>query len=302
MKNEKKKARQYLIDLQRDRSVIALAACIVTLVFAVGAITRGVVTYTCNGEGLGHLFRFFTTLSNIMTALAASFIIPYAVSGIDRKRLVYPRWIAMLHYSGTVNTTITMLFSMTFILTVNPAAAIGGHNFYLHVICPIAVLVSFLMVESSRELSRKDVICCLVPFFLYSMVYVLMVVILGVWEDFYMFNTLMPFYFSLPAMWILGCLIAFAVRKVSAVLSAKRRDAMLRGFRRDMEPIEIKIEVFGLGRHNGMAGDINDLNIPYDILRMLSERFGLDVTNLAEVYVRGLLDGAAEKEEYLRNK
>ena len=302
MKNEKKKARQYLIDLQRDRSAVALAACVITLVFTVGAITWGVVTYTRTGRSLGHLFRFFTTLSNMMTALAASFIIPYAVSGIARKRFVYPRWIAMLHYSGTVNTTLTMLFSMTFILKVDPVSAIGGHNFYLHIICPTAVLVSYLMVESGQELSKKDALKCLVPFFLYSIVYVVMVVFLGVWNDFYMFNVIMPYYISLPGMWILGCLIALGVRKASSKLSERRKKILLSSWSEDLDPIEIRIELFGLGRYNGMAGDMNELTIPYDILKMISERYGLDASDLAAVYTRGLLDGAAEKEEYMKNK
>lgn len=302
MKHERKQERQYLIDLQKYRSIVALAACIVTLGFSVGAITGSVVRYVRQGWSLAVLFRYFTTLSNILTALASSFIIPYAVSGIARKHFAYPKWLSMMHYSGTVCTTITMCFSMTFILAVNPVLAIGGYNFFLHVICPTAVLVSYMMVESSQELTPKETVRCMIPFFAYSLVYMFMVIILEVWDDFYMFNSVLPFWLSLPLMWVLGCAIAFVIRKVSSKLSARRRSHMISLWRLELDSVEIKTEVFGLGRYNGLAGDPNDLNIPYDIIRQLASRYAIDFRDLAEVYVRGLLDGAEEREAREKEK
>ena len=85
-----KKSRQYLIDIQKWRSLAALAACVVTLVFSVIAINKGMVEYVQRGTSVSNLFRFFTTLSNMMTALAASFITPFAVNGIRKKRFVMP--------------------------------------------------------------------------------------------------------------------------------------------------------------------------------------------------------------------
>ena len=127
------------------------------------------------GENVSKLFRFFTTLSNILTALASGFIIPYAVNGIRKQRFSYPKWMSMMHCSGTICTTLTFVFAMAFILPFNRESAIGGYNFYLHVICPLAVLISFFMVEINKKFTYKDMFICVFPAFIYTVVYLVMV-------------------------------------------------------------------------------------------------------------------------------
>ena len=196
MSGKPAKARQYLIDLQKWRSAAALAACCVTLVFSVVAINWATVTYVSKGWDPPSMFRYFTRLSNILTALASAFIIPYAVNGVKCKRFIYPKWLSLLHYAGTICTTLTMLFSLAAILPFDAEAALGGSNFYLHTVCPIAVLVSFLLVESGYIYTLKDNFYCLAPFLLYAVVYVVMVVFVGEanggWADIYKLVTYVP--------------------------------------------------------------------------------------------------------------
>ena len=96
------------------------------------AIGSSLVKYARNGWAIADLFRYFTTLANMITALAASFLIPFAINGIRKKRFVTPKWLSMLHYMGTVSTTLILVFALVFILPFDPEFAIGGSNLFLH--------------------------------------------------------------------------------------------------------------------------------------------------------------------------
>ena len=292
-----------MIELQQGRSILALIACVITLVFTSGAIIAAIAGRVRSGLSPLHAFRYFTTLSNTVTFFASGFIFPYAINGIRMKRFVYPRWLSMVHYSGTVCTTLTFVFAMTFILHYDKHMAIGGSNFFLHVICPIAVLISFEMVESGYEYRIKDALICLIPLLIYSLVYTTQVVFIGEanggWPDMYKLNTFVPIYFSFPFMWLLAIGISFAINRSSSYLIRKREENMLFSLKRFIDPVEIKLEVFELGRFYGANDDENDLSIPFDLLTLLANHYtkGTDIDDLYSMYTSGLLAGVKEKEE-----
>ena len=298
--NSKNKNRKYLIDLQRWRSFVALAACSITHVFSVVSIVTALIYYNQMGWKLTDYFRYFTTLSNLMTAFAAGFIIPFAINGIRLKRFIYPRWLSLMHYAGTIGTTMTMIFALVFIFPWNPELAFGGTQLYLHLICPITVLISFELVESGYLLTRKDTLLCLIPFFNYAALYLVKVVFLGKekggWEDLYMLNTFVPVWISLPAILLLVNTIAFLMRKIYNRLSTLRKKKMLSSWNENMDAVEINIEVFGLGRYYGHLCEKCELSIPYDILEALAEKYSMDPEALMKVYTRGLIDAVKEKE------
>ncbi len=280
-------------------STAALISCSVTLLFSVISIVAALIHYTRMGWAVSDYFRYFTTLSNLTTALAAGFILPFAVNGIRRKRFVYPRWLFLMHFAGTICTTLTLLFALVFILPWDPAFAVGGGQKFLHIICPIAILIAFLLVEGGYLLTCRNTFFCLIPFLVYSLVYLVMVVILGKerggWEDLYMLNTYVPFYLSLPALWLLSYGMASVIRIVSNRLAVMRKERLLSLWTEDMEPVEVNIEIYGLGRYNGLHDEKIEMSIPYDILEALAERYAMDPTALMKVYTKGLLDAVKEK-------
>ncbi|MBQ1391672.1 MAG: hypothetical protein IIY82_07970 [Firmicutes bacterium] len=296
--------RQYFISIQKWRSLIALIACIVTLLFSLIAIGSSLVKYARNGWAIADLFRYFTTLANMITALAASFLIPFAINGIRKKRFVTPKWLSMLHYTGTVSTTLILVFALVFILPFDPEFAIGGSNFFLHIVCPIAVLISYELVESKHVYSRKDLLVCLLPIFCYSLVYLVMVVLIGEerggWEDLYMLNTFVPAYVSLPLVWLLALAIALGIRFVANRLNRRRQNQLTAAWKADAEPVEINIEIYGLGRFYGLHGDRNDLSVPLDILESLAGNYAMPLDNLIKVYMKGLLDGIKDRDRQAR--
>ena len=289
---KKDQAKEYLLVLQRYRSVITFLACTVTLVATLYALGSYLIEYTLNHWKIIDIFRYFTTLSNMVTALAASFIIPYAISGFRQKHFSYPKWVSMLHFSGTTCTTFVGLFSVLLIGPYNSEFAFGGSNFYLHVVCPLMVLVSFLFVESHYHFSKKDFLLCMLPFFIYSILYLVNVAILGVWDDMYLLNTLVPAYISLPAVYIVYLALSHLLKKLSLYFSKRQQRRMFSPWGDHAEPWDIKVDVYGMGIDKANhKNDDDELGIPVGILEALGEKYSIDSEELIKVYCRGLLEG-----------
>ena len=284
----------YLIDLNKWKSAVALIACSSTFFFTLASIVSSLIQYSQVGWSLRDYFRYYTTLSNMLAAVAAVFTIPFAINGLRKKRFVYPRWLFLLHYMGTICTTMTFVFAIFFILPWDSWFAVGGTQLYLHVVCPIAILIAFELVESGYQITRKNTLNCLLPFFIYTLVYVFQVVFLGEanggWEDLYLLNTLVPFYISLPAVWLLAYVIATLIRILANRLDDRRRKHLISFWKEDLEPVEVKTEVYGLGRLYGQLDSRSELSIPYDTLELLAERYSMDPADLLKVYMKGLTD------------
>ena len=291
----------YMIDLHRGRSRMALLACVIALFAALYAIGVGLVYYAGKGEPATMLFRYFTIDSNILTAFGASVAIPFAVEGIRNKRFTYPKWAALLHYSGTICVTLTMVFAVCIISWYDPVMAFGGANFLLHLVCPIMVLVSFFLVESDHRYTLRDSVLCLIPFFVYAVVYFLLVVVIGAdrggWEDIYHLADNVPIFFTFPAMVLLAFGISSAIRWFYNRKAARRAAALEARWKDDVDPVEIKVEIFGLGRYMGKTGDENYAIIPLDILAMLADRYGMKTEELISAYAKGLVDALEEQKE-----
>jgi len=294
-------AKHYLVDIHKWRSFIALIACSVTLIcscFAIGydLFLAGVLSWR-----LRVLFSYFTIISNTITGFASAFILPFTIEGMRKKRFVTPKWLTMLHYSGTICTTFVLIFALGFILPYDRHFAIEGANFYLHIICPIAVLIAYLFMEYSYDYSRKDILICMIPLFTYSLVYLVMVVFIGKenggWDDIYKLTAFVPAYVSLPAVWLLASIVAQVIRKLSDILNNWREARMISPIEGDIDLVELNIEVYGLGRYYGLRGDKNDLSVPMDILEKLSEMYSVDEDSIYNVYMKGLQNGVKERDE-----
>ncbi len=278
---------------------MGLIACLVTFVVSLASMASNLIYYSEQQWAISDFFRYFTTLSNLLIALAAAFITPYAIDGVRKKRFVFPHWLSMMHYAGTIATTLTFVFAFVFILPFDPEFALGPHNLYFHVVCPIAILIAFLFVESGRPFTKKDTIICLVPFVLYSLLYLVMVVFVGEerggWEDLYKLNTFVPAYVSLPLVWALAYLIAFLIRKLFNAFVNGRRKKMLASWDPDLDPVAVNIEIYGLGRYYGLVCDKADATIPYDLIETVAEYYSLDPKALSKVYIKGLMEGLMRK-------
>ena len=286
----------YLINLYKSRSITALAAGVLVLCVTFSAVVMGIRSFKPEDESI---FHYFTVLSNLFSAVGASFMIPYAVEGIRQKRFVLPRWVVLFQYCGACGVAITMVSTLLLILPTQGADALTGMNFWLHLITPTLTVILFQCVETGVSLTRKDTFIVLIPYFAYMAIYYVMVIIIGQdrggWTDFYSTQTYWPAWVSVLLMLFLGYVVARLLCLVQNRRAAQSRKRLSRLWSDDLDPVELKIEVFGLGRYMGQHCDSNAMNIPFDIFMMMSERYGVPVFDLAKIYAKGVSDSLEEE-------
>lgn len=296
------KERQYIISLHKNRSLVALIASAASLFFAIYAITSGLILYARNGARPIDLFQYFTIDANAITAFASSMIIPYAIDGFRKKRFYCPKWALLFYYSSVVCTTLIMFFAIFVISRIDMVNAFGGYNFYLHLICPIMILISFFLIESYYRLSIKDAVLTVIPIFIYAIVYIYEVVIVGEsaggWEDIYYFTKNAPFMVSFIAMMLISLLVAFILRALYNKLNDIRKRKLVEGlWDEDVSPVEIKIELFGLGRLFGKKEYKSYATLPLDIMYLISNKYNIKIEELINSFVKGMLDSIKERED-----
>ena len=289
--------KKYLITLQQRRSVIAMIAGVLILSLTFMAIIQGVQSRATGRESL---FHYFTVLSNIFSAVGAAFMIPYAVEGIRRKRFVLPRWVVLFQYCGALGVFITFTSAVLFILPVSGIKAVTGMNFWLHLVTPILTVLLFGCVETGVLFSRKEMFIALIPYFSYMAVYFVMVILVGKenggWDDIYHTASFWPAWISAVMMIALGLGEAALLRFVHNRRARQSQARLTALWTDDMEPVELMIEAFGLGRYMAGHSDESSTPIPLDILKMMSERYGVPVYDLAKAYLKGVCDMTDEKE------
>ena len=296
---ENKKGRQYIIDLHKKRSLIAMIACFVSVIFAIYAIVAGLIMYAEGGARPIDLFQYFTIDSNALTALSAAMILPYAIEGFRKKRFYCPKWAVYLYYIGVTCTTMTMLVAVFVISLVDFELAFMGYNFYLHIICPIMILITFFFIESYYEIKLKISLMAVIPVFIYALVYIYEVIIIGEkaggWKDIYYFTTInpiIPFCIMMYIAFLIAVLIAFAYNKISAIRVKRMTDRL---WGDEVSEVEVKVEVFGLGRFMGSKENKSYATLPLDIIFLIADRYKIKREDLIRVYIKGMLDSIENK-------
>ena len=286
--------KKYLVSLYKRHGVIALIAAAISLICYTFSLIYCVAIGIKKGNTLAELFHYFTVLSGIYGEIVVGFLVAFAIEGVRRKRFTYPRWMALLHYSSVICTTLVFVFAVAFISWFSPRQAFGAHNFYLHVVCPILILTAFFMVESRHSFSLKDSLICSLPVVIYAFTYLYNVVIHPTWEDIYHFTDI-PVALAFVSMLLLTFGIAQLIRWLNNKKNAYYKNQQMKNWEDDLDDVTIKIEAYGLGRYMGLHGDMNNTNLNLDLLQDISEKYGIKLEDLSRAYTKGVIDGFSEK-------
>ena len=152
------------------------------------------------------------------------------------------------------------------------------------------------MVEANHEITRKDSVMAMIPFAIYSFIYFLNVVILKRWEDHYLLNTLVPALFSAPAMYLVTYAISTLIMHLYNHLHERRTKQLRAIWDDNLEPTEIKIEIYSLGFHAGLHQDKDNISVPYGIIEDIANTFDINLEELLRAYILGIINGIKEKE------
>ena len=293
--------RDYLTNFFRRRSFIALFSAILALSLSFYGIIAGVIrTVEFLGINGFSSFIYYTMISNTLAGVSMAFVIPFAVEGIKRKRFVLPKWVSVLNYVSATSITITMVFVCAFMSWVSPYDAFGGINIVLHIFCPVLILIAFFQIENRYKYSIKDCLMGCLPFYIYIIVYFIEVIIIGEakggWPDIYQVQAYMP---TIPAMLILlilGLSVSLIIVIISNYLTKKREKKMFSYWKEEIDPIEAKIEAYGLGNMMSQIRDENSILIPLDIIDYLAKKSSLNKEDLIKAYTSGLINGKKQLE------
>ena len=303
--NDKKSApvREHLTLLLRRRSVIALCCVILTMILAFYGIIAGVERMILVAHENGFMsFIYYTMVSNAFAALSAAFVFPFAVEGVRKKRFLLPKWVALLHYMATTSIAVTMVFVLAFMSWADPQGAFGGANLVAHVVCPPLILLSFFQMESGHRFTWKDRLLAVLPCAAYLIVYYVEVVLIGEanggWPDIYHVREYTSPAVAIPAFLLLAFGVSTAVAAVSNLLTKRRRQKMFRLWEEDLDPVEVKIEAFGMGRMAAQYDDENRIQIPYDILAHLAKRYHVGTEELMRAFDKGLTVEREDREKH----
>lgn len=150
-------------------------------------------------------FKYFTNDSNILMALTSIGIIVCDILMLLKKREDIDQLALLLKQVGTVAATVTFLTVMFFLgPTQGYGIMLAGKNLYLHLICPVLAILSYVFTEYTQNKKENMFVYSvygIIPTFLYGIVYLIMVVVVeDGWEDFYGFNQGGLWYVSVFAM------------------------------------------------------------------------------------------------------
>lgn len=297
-----KKSHDYLTNFFRHYSIIALCSGICSLILSFYGIIAGVIRTVERMKVNGFFaFAFFTMIANILASLSVSFVIPFAVDGIKKKRFVLPKWIAILHFISTTSIAIMLFFVLAFISWASPYDAFGDSNLVMHIFCPILILISFFQIENRYTYTVRDCIIGCIPIYIYEIVYYIEVVLIGEanggWKDIYHVQEHLPPIIAILLLMLLGLVTSFLIAAISNYLTKKREYKMFHYWeQKDIDPIEAKIEAFGLGNAMSMIKDENNIMIPIDILDYLSKKSNINKDELIKSYVTGFRYYLKEKQ------
>ena len=296
----RKDSRGNIIVLSKRRSLMALIACLITLGFSFYGIAGGMVLYVEDDLSAGMIFQWFTTISNSITCLAACMITPFAVEGYRKKFFSLPKWVTVFLYMGMVSTTLTMIVSVGFISRVDPAFALGGYNTYLHIVCPVMVIISFFMIESGYLYSVLDAVLAVIPTFMYTIVYIIEVIVVGEqkggWEDLYHVMEYVPAPVAAVAVPAAAFGVSMLIRLINnARVRRGRKELMSKLLPEGVSTAEVKIEMFGLGRYMGKHSDPEYVELYLSIFNSIANQYELKPEELVSPYIRGFFDSFNEK-------
>ena len=199
---------------------IVLSTAVIVFLGVTGGAGAGQV-----GEGMrgaGYL-KAFTNLSNILAAAASAAVLYYNIRNLKDRTDELPRRVLVLQYAGASAVGLTFLVVLCFLGPLFQLQGKGyftmysGEMFFFHLLNPVLCSVELVLLERKHVLTLRDNLTAVVPAFLYSLLYLMMVVILRQWSDFYNFTFGGRYWVSpltMLAIYLISFGIAFVQRRL----------------------------------------------------------------------------------------
>lgn len=188
------------------------ASLLIVLQLLIAALTFYAVSLLFRGAMVGFMavegtmcFRFFTNDSNILNVFSSLVLLPALISAWKREQLSISKAVLRLQLAGTVGVSITFLTVMGFLVyVIGFEPMLGGGNLYLHLVCPLLTVLTYALTAGQVKLSVRDALWGMLPFALYTHIYLACVKLFRVWPDFYRMDLGKLWFISYFAMLLFG--------------------------------------------------------------------------------------------------
>ena len=172
------------------------------------AINLGVTGTRC--------FRYYTIDSNILSAIASILVIIFALKKTNSN------WLLYFKFTATTAVAVTFLTVMFFLgPTMGYKNMLSGSNFYLHLICPIISLITYMIPDVDSPMAKRTWLYGISTVIIYSTIYSLNVLVFKTWPDFYGFNATSHWYISAIAMIVAGLGLSYILYRMRRVYIRK---------------------------------------------------------------------------------
>ena len=290
--NKESKKIEGMYRLSRWKSLIALGISLSIMIIFVIAVIREVAALQNDPYSV---FRYFTTVSNVLACYGAILTIPFAVEGMRKQTYSVPDHVVRVLFCGTVCVTVTLLLAVFALWPINGINTFRGYNFICHIVCPVLVILLFSLVSGEKAIRYTDCINGVIPFFLYEFLYIVMVILIGKenggWEDMYGIVSLLPIRVSVPLSVFVVFGITLVFRRIHNELTRKRNKKYVQKIIQRYQPADgadLRFMLFEMGELMGTYNGQNELVVPIELLGILAEHYPeMPLDKMAQVYVQG---------------
>lgn len=290
------------IAFNRKQCLFALiSAIIVVLCVCIGVTINLTNLLNDDFENVGiKTFFMFTVNSNIFVAFGMMMVIPYAIDGLRKNNYHLPNWIVVFLHVGTTAIALTFIISLCFLA---PTKGFGpiftGSNFFLHGVCPIFTLLSFLFFISDHKVSLKESLWTLVPIIAYGSVYFIMVLVIGEenggWSDFYGFATKIPPLVSVIVLPLFAYGVALLVRWQHNRLYTRRKKHEAALYKDNFEGTDVRAAIAEAGRLRAASQTVSDIVVPARVIEIIVQGSDCTVDEGCSIFLSAYLEALGHK-------
>ena len=291
--------------INKMRCIFGLVICFIVIALTIVSFTLNITNYygdTSPESGLGTL-RMYTTLSNILAALGASICIPFQIDGLRRDRFKLPKWVVEVLYGGAVGVFLTFTIAISLISATAgfTYAMFTRSNLFMHTLNPIFIVILFTVAISDGHIKFSHSFWTIIPTILYALLYFILAYVANVWRDHYHLQE----YMHWSVAFLLIVAVAFGLSQLLRFLhnmTNKYVNNHIETYYKESPDYEFEKVTFAIAKlakeESKYYYDGDDIYIPVDIIKMLSERYKASALPLDiqyDIYLENFLNSIKEK-------
>ena len=298
--------------INKMRCIIALIICSIVIILTVVSLILNIINFYQEDSpeaGIGTL-RMYTTLSNILAALAASICVPFQIEGLRKNRFKLPVWVVEVMYVGTCGVFLTLVIALA---TIAPNAGFvyamfERSNLFMHTLNPIFIILLFTVAISDAKIKFNRIFYSIIPTVIYGLLYFILAFVANVWRDHYHIQDIMPWPVAFIAILAAAFGLSFLLRFLHNLTNGHMKKGIERYYKEspDYKFEKITNAIAKLAKEESKYYSQGDeIYIPVDIIKLLSERYNTDTLPLDiqyDIYLENYLLNIHVKEPKTKEK